>query len=384
MNLNDAKEMLWKFFEESKSTKAVSFRFFISILILISVFLALCQIFYSDILLPFTQIVEIVEKIILGIFTLEFFLRVFSSPSKKAFINDKYNIIDFFAIFPFYIGIQSTVILRIFRALRILRFVKLIKQGGILEVFQFKNTIVEIISPVVIMLVVFKLIFWHLEVKGIWNIEQDLSSLFTIIGFALGVVLSQKIGNTYKKYVEVERALFTLHGKLNSFTINVNYVSRGKVGIKIIHKWLKNFMEIFYGPNEEGVRKLGKLNKEIYDEVAKIGNTKLVPFHRLSQYIKEIFELSIYILSKKASYTPEAYDKLLQQITVLYLLLLAMFIPGLTGFIALILASYLLYGLYYITRDLDLVVGNGNKELIKLEMKKIENYLKSLDNEINN
>jgi voltage-gated potassium channel len=70
---------------------------------------------------------NIAENVIVGIFVVEYFLRMWSAPSKvKQFFNI-YSLIDLIAIVPvFFVG-ESYQILRVFRALRFLRLTRFLR-----------------------------------------------------------------------------------------------------------------------------------------------------------------------------------------------------------------------------------------------------------------
>ncbi|MEX2469795.1 MAG: ion transporter [Pseudohongiellaceae bacterium] len=69
------------------------------------------------------------------LFTIEYGLRVYSTPDKRAYIFSFYGLIDLFSILPTYIafivpGAQSLVVIRIMRVLRIFRILKLFRYMG--------------------------------------------------------------------------------------------------------------------------------------------------------------------------------------------------------------------------------------------------------------
>ena len=368
------REKLHHFFEESTSGGATLFRSFIILLILLSVGVALIGLIVPTSVEPYLGIIHVFEKAVLGIFTAEYLLRFAAAPHKTKFAIDKYNLIDLIAIAPFYLGITNSTYLRIFRLLRLFRLLKFIR---IYEVFRFRGTIIEKITPIVMLLVFLKVIVWILEFEGYWLSEINLGLLFTIIGFSLGIVLSQKISKTYDKFISIGKAMFDLNGKLAGMRFSMNAIKKSG-GTKAVKKWLKEFIDIYEGEGNT-TRKLDAINEELYRSILKLGNNPLIPHHRFVALVKDIFVDATFILSKREAYTPEVYDRLLQQITLIYLVSLVIFLPGLMGVISILFASYLLYGLYYVTQDLDFAAIRGKATLIRLHPVRLKEYLQTLE-----
>lgn len=381
---------LWNFFENPKSKLAIISKWIIIVLIVISSLLAIFQLLGYNIKYLSQESIHLFELFVLGIFTLEFILRLYASPSKSNFFKDIFNWIDLMAIAPFYIGIESSTILRVFRALRLLRLIKISYQLKFFGFFDFKGSIFMKITPFVVLFTLLKGIILYLENKGFWFDFGDFSLLFTIIGFALGVVLSNKIRNSYQKYLKLEDNIFELHGKLNSLSANMNIMAKekgmGNAGLKIVHDYLDGFIEIFKGEKEGAVRKLRILNRQMYTEAAKLGNSTMIPFHRLAAMMLGIYEESNYIMSKRVAFTPQEYDKFVIHMIVFYLLLITLFIPGINGLLSVVFASYLLYGLYYLTNEFDYIIGSdfrkGENNLITLDIQRLENYRDDLKSDM--
>ncbi len=71
-----------------------------------------------------------IEMIFTGIFTVEYILRIYSAPNRKAYIFSFYGIIDLLSVIPVYLsffiaGAQSFIIIRAFRLLRVFRILKI-------------------------------------------------------------------------------------------------------------------------------------------------------------------------------------------------------------------------------------------------------------------
>ena len=195
--------------------------------------------------------------------------------------------------------------------------------------------------------------------------------MFAIIGFALGIILSQKIGTTYSKYLQVEEILFRLRGTLASVVYILDGVEKG-LGTKAVKKWLRVFLDLFEDEKADHT-KIIQANRDLYGPLQKAESSPA----EMAILSKEISADSEFCLSKKNSFVPLAYDNLLKQSTILYLVMTAVFIPGITGLISVFLATYMLYGMYHVTVDLDSLVG-GDYNLIDINSEELHTFYTSL------
>ncbi len=112
----------------TRATKAGrAFDLIVQLLILMAVFVhSLETIQQFEVYLP---IFYIIDNIFLGLFTLEYLLRVYSSKERLKFIFSFYGIIDLLAIAPglIRIGILDLTFLRLFRLLRVFTGLKLLR-----------------------------------------------------------------------------------------------------------------------------------------------------------------------------------------------------------------------------------------------------------------
>jgi len=130
------KQKIYHFLEESNTFASKLVNMFIVVLIFVSSGLAILQLIKPDFFGGFTQVIEQAEYWILGIFTVEFLLRLYSTRSQKHFWNSATTWIDLLSIVPFYFGINNSVMLRVFRMFRIFR----LSRKGMMQFFDEPKT----------------------------------------------------------------------------------------------------------------------------------------------------------------------------------------------------------------------------------------------------
>lgn len=373
---------IWHFMEISTSRASSLYHIFIALMITSSSMLAIWELTIPTILDGFHKPVFYFERFILVLFTVEFLIRLFCAPNLVKFAKDKYNWVDLLVIVPFYFHIESSMILRCLRILRLARLWKSFARAHLFEMIHLKGGIIEKVTPFVLILLFFKYVVVTLEYAGLWIGDVDLDMLFTIIGFALGIILSQKIAISYGKFRQLEDAFSRLHGKLSSIIIYMDGMKEGGEGTKTGYYWLENFLKLYEGRAHGSVRQVVQNNQEFYKRMKGLGNTELIPHHRMCAMLEQMFSEAVFILSWKSNYTPQAFDRLLLQVIVMYLIMVVIFVAGFAGVISTIIAGYLLYGMYYVTKEMDLQAYEGKESIIRLEPMRLSNYLGMLKTDL--
>ena len=112
----------------------------------------------------------VVEVVTVGIFTIEYALRILVADNKLRFIFSFYGLIDLAAILPFYVtsGIDLRSI-RIFRILRMFRALKLFRYGRAIQ--RFKDAFIDIKEELAIYMIAMAFIIFMASV-GIYYFEN--------------------------------------------------------------------------------------------------------------------------------------------------------------------------------------------------------------------
>ena len=374
------RQRIHNFFEKPQSKAAKFVQIFIGLLIVFSLANLVVHFQYPALFERYFLFFHYSEYLILGVFTLEYVLRVATAPNRIRFALKPMTIVDFLAVFPAYLelvlplfvntsSLRAVRLLRLLRFSRVLRAFKLFRFGNLFKkVFRYEGTIFQTITPVIVLFVVLKGVIWVLETYGYWLYDPSLGELFAIIGFALGIILSQKIGATYDKFLQVEEAVIRLDSAMRSLELILNKVEPG-LGTKTCKRWARVFLKLLEDPKADNSI-LSSENALLYEAIAKSEDGP----GDMAIFYGEICRDAAFCLSKKVRLTPKAYDTLLHQATMLYFTLIIVFIPGFTGMVSVILATYTLYGMYNLTEDLDSIIG-GEFNLMNINTAEFHSFI---------
>jgi voltage-gated potassium channel len=164
------KEKLRIIIEDNTSQKGKVFDYFIQVLIFLSLIAFTVETLPNN-SVNTVNILNNFELICVIIFSVEYILRIFVSKNPFKYIFSFYGIIDFLAIFPFYLrGIFDLRALRAFRIFRIFRALKLIRYNKALNRFHIAA---KIVKEEIILFLIITFIFIFLASAGIYFFENE-------------------------------------------------------------------------------------------------------------------------------------------------------------------------------------------------------------------
>jgi len=146
------------------------------------------------------QILQLIETVTVIIFTIEYFLRLFTAEKKISFIFSFYGLVDLTAILPFYLftGVDLRSV-RIFRLLRLIRILKLLKYHKALHRF-YRAAIIAKEELAIFAFIIFILLY--LSAVGIYYFEHQVqpelfASIFHSLWWAITTLSTVGYGDMY-------------------------------------------------------------------------------------------------------------------------------------------------------------------------------------------
>ncbi len=156
---------------------------------------------------------HIFETITVVLFTIEYFLRIATSPEKRRYIFSFHGIIDLVAILPFYLSLGFDLrAARAFRLFRIFRLFKLARYNRAMARF---GEAMSLAKEEVMIFFLATIILLYLSAVGIYYFEHEaqpkhFGSIVHSLWWALATLTTVGYGDVYP---------LTLEGKLFTFVI---------------------------------------------------------------------------------------------------------------------------------------------------------------------
>jgi voltage-gated potassium channel len=153
-----------------------------------------------DISTPVMNLLNVLEILIVIVFTIEYLLRLFLTEKKLRFIFSFYGLVDLAAILPFYVA--TGLDLRSIRALRLLRLFRALKLSQYSKAISRLQNSLVMIKEELIMFSALTLILLFLSAAGIYYFEnpaqpEAFNSIFDCFWWAVTSLTTVGYGDMY-------------------------------------------------------------------------------------------------------------------------------------------------------------------------------------------
>jgi voltage-gated potassium channel len=137
---------------------------------------------------------------VIGIFTVEYLLRLYASEKKLSFIFSFYGLVDLIAILPYYLFLGLD--LRSMRAFRLIRLVRLLGMARYQKAMKRFKTAFSMAREEIVLFLFLTLILLYLSAVGIYYFEreaqpEEFASVFHSLWWAVATLTTVGYGDIY-------------------------------------------------------------------------------------------------------------------------------------------------------------------------------------------
>jgi hypothetical protein len=196
-----------------------------------------------------------------------------------------------------------------------------------------------------------------LEGIGYWPSITGLETIITVVGFAIGILLSSRLATVHSRIYGFDQSIQSLVGSVEA--------ARAHTDSEILLEWLKQIhASIVSGGEDQG---FSHWNKRLREEVA-----ESIPASIYNGMQREAF----YVLHRVRTRTPRVYTTLLIRLSSIYVFVLMATMPGVTGLIATLLAIYAIGGMSIIVNAMDKPYEVSEDSFVNADISGLERYLR--------
>ena len=323
---------------------------------------------YPELTEAYAGLFKSIEWLLTILFTIEIIARIALRPAPRAYLLTPAALIDVLAVLPTWLGLflpfqgGELTWMRSLRTMRLLRTAKLMNYAGRIE--NRSLSLLARIAPYMALAFAVKAVLLFLEGLGLWPTIPGLGTVVSVVGFAIGVLLSTKLGT-------VQGRMYTFEERIAHLLGAVDAARPHSPNPQLLDDWLYQV----YRTIRTGC------SRDAYDRA----NEALIQSHqdRIPAPIwVRLHQNAQFLLHRMWTVTPESYDQVLKNITIIYIAAVILTIPGLTGLLASFLVVYVLGGLFLVIDSMDRPFDPSGHSMINSDLGSLERYLAQMGYDI--
>ena len=305
---------------------------------------------------------------VLGIFLAELALRVAGYRRPDRYLTSSTGAVDIIVVLSGFASLllPAAPAMAWLRALRLLRMARLLKFAALVRRLGSGGfgAVAAALAPFAAIAIGFKGILVAAEAQPWWPGFGDLSIIISVAGFAIGILLGTKLSIAQSRLYDVEDAICRIVGGLRDIRADDPDVAEGR------SKFLAAFSEVVANETRGNTDAFSLARKaaerfESALESAGIGGPATANLHRDIEFV----------LHRVATQTPAAYEQFLRTVTIGYASMVIVAVPGLTGFVSVLMVIYILGGMYVVIDDMDRPLDRGPATLTGIDSRPLNLYL---------
>ena len=304
---------------------------------------------------------EASNGLLIAFFTIELLIRLVCRPQPAQYLFTWQGLIDLVVLIPawasliFPISLMSLLWIRVLRLLRLVKAVALLKHAK--RGNQEHLAVLSRLAPLFAGALAIKTGMLFLEGVGYWPRITGLETIITVVGFAIGILLSSRLATVHSRIYGFDQSIQSLTGSVEA--------ARAYADSALLLRWLKEIHEIITSGGED--QGFSRWNKKLRDEAS-----GLIPPAIYNSMQRD----ALYLLHRVRTRTPRVYTTLLVRLSGIYIFVLTATMPGVTGLIATMLAIYAIGGMSIIVNAMDKPYEVSDDSFVNADLSGLERYLR--------
>lgn len=294
-----------------------------------------------------------IEWVFTVFFTVEIILRIFAKPDPRDYVLTRYGLIDILAVAPtwlslFFVGLPSLNWLRALRLIRLLRIVDVLRKAP--GAAQSGWGLLLQLASFMAYAFILKTIIVVLEGAGLWFEIAGLELVISVIGFAIGVLLSTRLGTVQARMYDFEVSIANL-------AATIRIIQAGVPQPELLQRFTRDLARYSQGECDS------ETPQRTLEEIAAAGPGSVGPpvwinFNQTAQFAIE--RLGVAATSE--------YTRVLRNVIVIYIVAVLLVIPGLTGLLSAALVVYVLGGMLMLIFNMEKPYSSDPESLINADL----------------
>lgn len=308
---------------------------------------------HPDTVQEYVATVDGIEWAFTIFFTIEIALRIFAKPDPRDYVLTRYGLIDILAVAPTWLsllftGLPSLNWLRALRLVRLLRIVDVLRRapgaasGGWGLLLQ--------LAPFMAYAFILKTIIVVLEGAGLWFEIPGLTLVISVIGFAIGVLLSTRLGTVQARMYDFEVSIANL-------AATVRIIRDSVPDPELLRRFTRS-LERYSQGEADYEEAQSALERVAAAGPGSVGAPVWINFNQNAQFAVE--RLGVAGTSE--------YTRVLRNVIVIYIVAVLLVIPGLTGLLSAALVVYVLGGMFMLILNMEKPYSVAPDSLINADL----------------